>query len=640
MAPGISGQNETPHTTGAGWSLFDLACYPFLPGIQEWLKSEGLTLELLARDPLHAGARGLGLERLETSLRGETLNLPGPTTEREMRELLISYLWARVLLAGLVGLAGKPRKPRGRKVAGSKTPDRVEAVGQEAGKDKLEEGGDGKMEAKPEPTLEPAPEKDQGAGLAGNARLGELAVRYFALSEAIAMQNRLNRNVESEPRRLVEMARGLGLRVRRADGPARHRPAGHGTTLRLVPIKEADGAISDLELNLSMDDGTGGRSLNQDEAIETFQLFFGDYLRAASPMRDANWKLVNQDLQRGWVTLSQRRLLRLIREVVRERLEHNLPSIEDPSLLADIDPALKRLGRILAARQARAASEGVGKLSLTKAPPCVQSLLGQLSGGVNVPHLGRFTLTAFLHAVGMDEKQIMALHATAPDFSADIAQYQVEHILGRISPTEYDTPACDHLKTNGLCVDPDGLCERVNHPLEYYRVMSEDEKAPGVRLERILLATLLDGRPQVAAMKSLFGKNKESFVKLLLQPSAKEPSAATLVRARDSPSQPFRFKVRVVRFQGVWRRESNPLSGHDESLTFGIARLADDSGEMTSAAIMDWQVGRALAPLAGSRKGVELLGQAQVLELDEGRRQWRLHCIGLAPAARAVVDPD
>lgn len=598
MDPGSSGQSGSPERESGSWLLFDLACYPFLPGVQEWLKGQGLTLELLARDPLHAGARSLGLERLETSLRGETLNLPGPTNERGSRELLISYIWARILLAGLVGLTSGP-KTRGAK----KKQPAVEAQADQQEPNEVE--------------------------VRGNARLGEMAVRYFALAEAIAMQNRLTRDLEAEPRRLVEMATSLGLSVRKVEQHSRARPPVTAPTLRLIPDGEDKRGTPGLELNLSQEGLLFKRELAGEDPLVSFQLFFGDYLRAASTMRDANWKLVNQDLQRGWVTLTQRRLLRLFRELVRERLEHNLPSIEDTALLSEIGPSVKRLGRILAARQARAVSEGVGKLSLTKAPPCIQSLLGQMAGGINVPHLGRFTITSFLHAVGMDEKQIMALHATAPDFSADIAQYQVEHILGQISPTEYDTPACDHLKTNGLCVDPDGLCERIKHPLEYYRVMSEDEKPPGVRLERLLLATILDGRPQVATFKSLFGSNKESFVKLLLQAPAQKVPESTLLKARDSPGQPFRFKLRVVRFQGVWRRENNPLTGHPESLTFGIARLADDTGEMTSAAIMDWQVARALAAVAKTRKKVEVVGQALVLILDEGRREWRLHCSSL-----------
>ena len=611
MGPGTSGKGASSSSDGANWSQFDLACYPFLPGVQEWLKAQGLTLELLARDPLHSGARSLGLERLETSLRGETLNLPPPTTERGSKELLISYLWSRILLAGLVGLTSKKRVRKPKPKDPIPETDGASPKGETESKDDTED------------------QKPKEAKLTGNARLGEMAVRYFALAEAIGMQNRLTRDLEDDPGRLVEVARSLGLSVRRAEGPMGYRRGEDGPTLHLAPSPDLDTGPEGLELNLKEAGRFPGRGMSGEESVETYQLYFGDYLAAASSMRDANWKLVNQDLQKGWVTLGQRRLLRLIREMVRERLEHNLPSIEDPELMTELEPSLKRLGRILAARQARAASEGIGKLSLTKAPPCIQSLLAQTSGGVNVPHLGRFTLTAFLHAVGMDEKQILALHATAPDFSADIAQYQIEHILGRISPTEYDTPACDNLKTNGLCIDPDGLCERIKHPLGYYRVMSEDEKPPGVRIDRILLATLLDGRPQVAAMRSLFGSNKESFVKLLLQAPAREPPGATLREAMDAPGQPFRFKVRVVTFRGAWRKENQPLTGQEESLTFGIAKLADGTGEMRSVAIMDWQVGRTLATMAGKRGTLELIGQVVSLRLDEGRREWRLHCSGM-----------
>jgi DNA primase large subunit len=54
--------------------------------------------------------------------------------------------------------------------------------------------------------------------------------------------------------------------------------------------------------------------------------------------------------------------------------------------------------------------------------------------------------------------------------------YQVEHITGRGgSGTEYTTPACAAMRTTGLCVHRDSLCEKVNHPLNYYKTKKRDK---------------------------------------------------------------------------------------------------------------------------------------------------------------------
>jgi hypothetical protein len=51
----------------------------------------------------------------------------------------------------------------------------------------------------------------------------------------------------------------------------------------------------------------------------------------------------------------------------------------------------------------------------------------------------------------------------------------VEHISGR-GGTEYTAPSCATLRTTGFCVNRDSTCERVNHPLSYYRLKKKLEK--------------------------------------------------------------------------------------------------------------------------------------------------------------------
>ena len=75
----------------------------------------------------------------------------------------------------------------------------------------------------------------------------------------------------------------------------------------------------------------------------------------------------------------------------------------------------------------------------------------------------------------MGPAQIIELYCRAPDFDLSKTQYQVEHISGR-SGTEYTAPSCAAMRTFGLCIKSDGICARINHPLNYYRLKKKKEK--------------------------------------------------------------------------------------------------------------------------------------------------------------------
>jgi DNA primase large subunit len=101
----------------------------------------------------------------------------------------------------------------------------------------------------------------------------------------------------------------------------------------------------------------------------------------------------------------------------------------------------------------------------------MRRLLSMAQMGENIPHQGRFALTSFLHTLGMSADDIIRLFSLSPDFDPKKSRYQVEHITGVISSTEYTPPECSTMKTYGICFDPDDLCKRewMTHPLKYYR---------------------------------------------------------------------------------------------------------------------------------------------------------------------------
>ena len=77
----------------------------------------------------------------------------------------------------------------------------------------------------------------------------------------------------------------------------------------------------------------------------------------------------------------------------------------------------------------------------------------------------------------MDTTTIAQLYARSPDFDIEKTMYQVEHITGRGGTgTDYTTPSCAAMLTTGLCVKKAPLCEKVSHPLSYYKVKKADLK--------------------------------------------------------------------------------------------------------------------------------------------------------------------
>jgi len=205
-----------------------------------------------------------------------------------------------------------------------------------------------------------------------------------------------------------------------------------------------------------------------------------DYLKYSINLRDPNlkWKLINRDVTHGAVIVNNKDFSRLIQESIRLRILEELPVDVDSELKNKILPRIKTLVNTVQSRKRKFETKDLGKVSITRFPPCIKQLLGMQQAGENLPHVGRFALAAFLHHIGLSSEQILNIFNTSPDFDLDKARYQVEHITGKISGTEYSPPSCETMKSNSICYNPDKLCEKswMNHPLTYYRIKGKPKK--------------------------------------------------------------------------------------------------------------------------------------------------------------------
>jgi len=223
-----------------------------------------------------------------------------------------------------------------------------------------------------------------------------------------------------------------------------------------------------------------GRELGIDaeRANGEMKIHFADYLTHTSQLKSKEAKLVNQALKGGRVHLSKDRFVRIIQQGLQMKFMKELPLPVNKQIIEAFGPEVKRLKTAVDTKKSEFKARDMGKVSITRLPPCMKLLLAKAQAGVNLPHSGRFGLTSFLHTIGMDEEEIMRVLAMSPDFNEKIARYQIEHITGKISGIEYTPPECATLKTYGLCPGEDSLCKKdwMTHPLKYYRIKGKPRK--------------------------------------------------------------------------------------------------------------------------------------------------------------------
>src|SRR2546427_253590 len=121
-----------------------------------------------------------------------------------------------------------------------------------------------------------------------------------------------------------------------------------------------------------------------------FRLHFTDFLRFTNTMRDAPWKLINQRVDRGYVTLQRAKALRVMRNAIQRHIEEGLPLPVNDDIVSAFRADLREIRGILEAKKATFKAEDIGKVSITRFPPCMYNLLAQIQNHENVPHMGRF----------------------------------------------------------------------------------------------------------------------------------------------------------------------------------------------------------------------------------------------------------
>jgi DNA primase large subunit len=211
------------------------------------------------------------------------------------------------------------------------------------------------------------------------------------------------------------------------------------------------------------------------EGPDGYRVDVGAYLDLAADQWGDEWRLVNRVLVDGEVLVTEEELHELLRQAVRHRVAEGLPlSVPDP-VAAELDEAVAQ------------ARETLSELELTREidtvvpelfPPCMKHLLDQVRKGEHLEHHSRFAIASFLTSIGMTTDEIVELFQVNPGFGEKATRYQVDHIRGATSPTEYSPPSCATMQSYGDCYNKDDVCEDVideSHPLNYYEHMLDQK---------------------------------------------------------------------------------------------------------------------------------------------------------------------
>ena len=208
---------------------------------------------------------------------------------------------------------------------------------------------------------------------------------------------------------------------------------------------------------------------------EVFRIGFDTFLKNTRRLSDSKYRLIYQPLKGGSIQASSRVIAKVIREYfvakafeIVDGIDHTA-AVESLGDKAEFAASMKKLYKEVSAKR----KIDLGSVDVKLFPPCIREYMSEMSSGINLPHLARLALASFLHKVGMDNRDIADLFKTAPDYDEKTTLYQISHITGEISGTEYSPPKCSTLQTNHLCYKGnDTLCnqEWLKHPLWYYEI--------------------------------------------------------------------------------------------------------------------------------------------------------------------------
>jgi DNA primase large subunit len=223
--------------------------------------------------------------------------------------------------------------------------------------------------------------------------------------------------------------------------------------------------------------GAGMRQLRQ-QASTVWRVGLSDFIEICPRITGHRWRLPNVDVEAGWVKLhderqysSSAKLARLLRERIKSAIEAEALD-KMAEVTTDLAVRLAEPVGMVRNLMANKASEAIALVGAEESdwPPCMQTIIADLAGGVNVNHFGRLFLASMAATLALPQEACVGFFRGAPDFSEATTTYQVQHVYQH----EYTPAGCGKLKVNHNCPVLPGdnrTCDQawMDHPLKYIR---------------------------------------------------------------------------------------------------------------------------------------------------------------------------
>ena len=194
---------------------------------------------------------------------------------------------------------------------------------------------------------------------------------------------------------------------------------------------------------------------------DDFVIPISNYLKHSINFHEREWKLINRKIDSGNVFLTSHETVRLVRKEIDLHIASKIHAANTPDMIEGFQEYVDKLKTI-------AKKFEVKIVESSEYPPCIKKAIEVLEKGENLPHSGRFMLATFLLAKGQQVDQIAPLFKNAPDYNEKVTLYQLNHLSGKSSTTQYACPSCEKLKSQNLCF-PIPECDGIINPIQFGR---------------------------------------------------------------------------------------------------------------------------------------------------------------------------
>lgn len=231
--------------------------------------------------------------------------------------------------------------------------------------------------------------------------------------------------------------------------------------------------------NLVVEAESMNLKIAHDRERHNFRISVYDFTRYCSKISGPEYRLALQAFDKGEIVCGKNSVSKMLRESFVSDLKDKVKETDPKRSMDIMHDYSEQIHRIHAIGEEMSKEVDLGAVDSDSFPPCIKHYITDIQASVNLPHIARFTLVSFLHNIGMEESSVMDIFSNVPDFSKKITEYQVKHIIGDISGTEYTPPKCATIRSNHQCYQGDDpICARpnMNHPLTYYKIRKLKKK--------------------------------------------------------------------------------------------------------------------------------------------------------------------